>query len=232
MLVVPGLTVGWDYPEQAASLTPLSAKRLMNLRSHVELQRPGGCVVWSRILSLLLLLSVGCTSPRTTGEAGACSYAQEQQPLTLKCFPHSLSPVTDPASPDFGHVNCQMIEFFREGNELCDCALPGYRVTTSVMSELARSKLEEWGSCDNGCCDGLCYCELLQHEGAELAACQGDEQARQDLERSGWCYVEPSLGVGDPSTTDACPPGQPQRVFLTPFRADHSVVMVCETPAT
>jgi hypothetical protein len=180
---------------------------------------------------LLALVATGCVTESVPAPPDECAIGQEREPYTLRCFPHSLSPVTDPESSEFGRVNCALIEVARAGSELCDCALPGYRPATSLELELARAELDSWGACQNACCEGLCYCVLAQLEGEELAACQGGDETRQLVDRSGWCYVEPDVGVGDPSTVEGCLDGERQLVLLTPIRANRSGVFLCETPA-
>jgi hypothetical protein len=46
---------------------------------------------------------------------------------------------------------------------------------------------------------------------------------------AGLLLVEPSVGVGDPSTVADCPADQQQLLILTPLRSKHQAIIGCET---
>jgi len=181
-------------------------------------------------MSLALALS-GCASePLEQGDPGkACDFGHERQAYTLGCLKQSLDPVTDSESPDFGRVNCKLIEIGKVETDFCSCALPGFAPATGEQIANAYAFLDANGECRNACCDDVCCCELLQLSGDELVACQGGDNTRVTVDRQGWCYVEPDLGIGDPSTVSACAPDARHGVLLTPIMSTHYDIMSCET---
>jgi len=181
--------------------------------------------------ALFTLVVSGCTSePVAPGDTGnACQFGREQQGFTPKCLTQSLDPVTDPASPDFGRVNCSLIELGSAGTDFCDCSLPGYAPATGIEIQNAFATLEANGECQNACCEEVCFCELLQLSGDDLAACQGGDATLVTVQRHGWCYVEPDLGVGDPSSVEDCPLDERRQLLFTPVRSSHLDIISCET---
>jgi hypothetical protein len=51
-------------------------------------------------------------------------------------------------------------------------------------------------------CDKLCVCELTQLEGPALTSCQNDPDASAP---PGFCYIDPSQGVGSATLVSDCP---------------------------
>jgi hypothetical protein len=183
----------------------------------------------TKVAFLALAFAVGgCASgPAPAGDT--CQFAQVQQAFTSKCLTHSLDPVTDPQSPDFGRVPCWMVELGAQGSDFCQCESAGYRPVSEAELETALATLRAQGECRNACCDSLCFCELLQLSGDQLRACQAGENESIAIDTPGFCYVEPAAGVGDPSTVAACAKDEQQQLILTPLRATRRVILSCET---
>lgn len=126
--------------------------------------------------------------------------------LSYRCLPRRI-----PADAE-GRVACKAFEFVAGGD--CSCAAEG----RSEVPSGVRANLQVWlrnqGVCGGAAlsCDDLCACELAQHAGAELTACQNDGGV---LESAGFCYVDPAAGVGDPVLTAACSAGQGGRFRFT-----------------
>ncbi len=137
------------------------------------------------------------------------------EPLTGKCWPKPLEPDTDPTSPNYGRVNCVMIAEYLSGADECACDMPGFAPATPEQIEFARAILD--GYCGEACCGSVCYCEFLQHEGDALAACQSrTSTGTYSGEPSGWCYVEPALGLGSEEDVAKCPAAQKSRLKFLP----------------
>jgi hypothetical protein len=180
----------------------------------------------------------GCASEPLAERCDAVGV--EQGAYVVKCFPQSLEPVTDPASPSYGRVDCVALEVFDEP-EACACNGEAYRVPTDAQVELVRSQLAAQGVCESDCCSGpccapccanLCVCEFLQFSGEELSACQ-DRAGGAPQPSGGWCYLEPSLGFGSPSAVDACPPDRGYWLrFLPEYGARHDWLIACQGKPT
>jgi len=130
-----------------------------------------------------------------------------KSPLQGKCLPRALASQTaadgGPEVTGTGQVACQVIETRASG---CDCNLPGRKAVSPESSAVLasiRSQLQVNGSCDvagKPACDSFCQCEVRQESGADLTACQKN----QDPEQPGYCYID------DPSSPAVanCPANQ------------------------
>jgi hypothetical protein len=182
----------------------------------------------SVIAAALLAVIAGCGSAPLEPEGGSCP--SQTSSAIGSCFPRSLDPVTDPTSPDFGRVPCRMFVVAPEDTGICSCDLPGYRPLGSIDLMTARQRFADIGYCSNKCCEGLCFCELLQLSGDDLLRCQaGIDEPTLDI--PGFCYVEPDVGVGDPTTVEDCRPDERQFLRLTPDYVNYTVALACETGA-
>lgn len=180
----------------------------------------------SALMAATLALAPGCGSMPLEPDDGSCP-AQTSAPV-LKCFPKSLDPVADPASPDFGRVACRVFVANRADSGACGCDIPGERPLGSIDTETARQRFVDFGYCSNACCESLCFCELLQLSGDALARCQaGIDDTSLDI--AGFCYVEPDVGVGDPSTVKNCRPDERQNLRFTPSYSHYDATLMCET---
>lgn len=170
-----------------------------------------------RFLPLLVVLFAGCESGDPEVVMDECFVETTQEPIRT-CMPRSLHPVTDPEDPEFGRVPCVAIVGSRANTPFCECTRPGFSPASDAQAELARNELEAGGLCVDACCDSYCFCLLEQLSGEALAYCQGVGEL--DFEPGygpqGWCYVEPDVGVGDPSKVENCPDTQRQLVFFEP----------------
>jgi hypothetical protein len=99
----------------------------------------------------------------------------------------------------------------------CACARPGLRPATDEQAAVARAELAGGAYCSGACCDEYCFCELPQFSGDALATCQDRAPGEPpDGTSSGWCYVEPGAGFGDPSRVEHCHETQRQLIRWMP----------------
>jgi hypothetical protein len=182
-------------------------------------------VRWVLVAAALGGLS-GCGSKPIEPEGGSCP-AQTSAAFTGKCLPRSLGPVTDPSSPDFGKVACRMFVVAPAETGICACDLPNYRPLGSIDTANVRQDFSASGYCSSACCESLCFCELLQLSGDDLARCQaGIIDASLDV--PGFCYVEPDVGVGDLSTVKDCKASERHNLRLTPNYVNYDVTIECQ----
>ena len=180
-----------------------------------------------RHVASLGVMLAACASAPSSDEPG-CP-ARVQSALTLKCGPAPpLQPVTDPENPDFGRIPCRFFAAGDPGSGFCGCDTGGYAPLDDYDTATAKAQLTAVGACENSCCAELCFCELLQHAGEALARCQSGDPV-PTLERAGFCYVEPDIGVGDPSTVAGCKQDERHRVLVTPATGPVFGTLVCET---
>jgi hypothetical protein len=112
-----------------------------------------------------------------------------KEALKGKCLPRAIG--TD----DQGQVLCKVVEAQRSG---CDCAQPGRAPADPTILAAVKKQLKLTGQCGNGTqesCDTWCECEITQHTGAELTACQEGTSSK-----AGYCYLDEKVLVnGAPS---------------------------------
>ncbi|HET9934487.1 MAG TPA: hypothetical protein VFQ35_27475 [Polyangiaceae bacterium] len=114
------------------------------------------------------------------------------------CLPRSL-PVTE------GRARCAVVEVFPS---VCRCAgAPGERTPSPAVDLAVRSHLQAAGA--PFACDAVCVCALDQLDGAALASCQNDEQPNAP---PGFCYVDPSQGVGSAELVRDCTTSDARRL--------------------
>jgi hypothetical protein len=127
-----------------------------------------------------------------------------------QCLPRALPVETDPALPNFGQVPCSLIEATRLSEGPCACdesrgRLPltqgDAKLPGAVLSELRQN--EQCGGATGIDCRDLCLCKIAPLEGTELTACQSGSE---DPNVFGYCYVDPSQGIGAPSLVEGCDP--------------------------
>jgi hypothetical protein len=178
----------------------------------------------------LAILAVGCSAGEPEEES-QCFVERTVEPFTRTCLPRSLAPELDPESPDYGRLPCVVIDAGPAGTPSCDCARPGFAPASDAQVALARETLDAQLLCEGGCCDNLCFCELLQFSGAALDYCQGREpDYLPGPLPNGWCYVEPGVGLGDASTVANCPATQQRLIRFLPDDAlmnHHTALFAC-----
>ena len=124
-----------------------------------------------------------------------------KQALGGQCLPRSLSP--DPA----GQVTCLILEARKTGGQCgCDPA-EGRRAIDSghpAVKAANQDPLADAAGWD-------CFCEILQTQDEDLAACQQDISDAPVNQSggavNGWCYVDASRtpNIGNPDIVAACP---------------------------
>jgi hypothetical protein len=180
---------------------------------------------------VIALLLAGCSSGSGDEGASDCGPGVEAAPLTRTCYPEPLPAVTDEASVDYGRLPCVVLDAGRAETTFCACTQPGYRPVTATQNALAREHLAAQNACRGSCCDDLCFCELLQFSGDDLAYCQDRAGEPATEAPVGWCYIEPGAGFGDESRIDECPPSQPHLVRFLPddFVVNRLAVFACRS---
>jgi hypothetical protein len=129
------------------------------------------------------------------------------QPL---CLP---TPINVNAST--GTVPCSAVEVVSAATVSAtgmDCAsycTSKGRTSPSVAAAAdLRVAMQQSGLCDVGsqpACDSLCKCQLQQEIGANLTTCQNATDGSQASLPPGFCYVDPSQGVGSQALVAGCP---------------------------
>lgn len=148
-----------------------------------------------------------------------------KEALQGKCLPRPLEPNTDTTSPEYGQVQCKVIEAQQNG---CNCAAAGRAPTDDQILAAVRTQLKSSGNCGNTGqpkCETWCTCEILQSKGDDLAKCQSG----QAPSTPGYCYVNKALDKA--GLTDKCPANTPQLLRFaeaggTPTPAQGSVAFI------
>jgi hypothetical protein len=114
-----------------------------------------------------------------------------------------------------GRVECRIVTTSRRDECTCDAELHERTVEDGDILQGVRERLRLLGACSEGTgisCDDYCICELEQLTGTALDACQNDpseivmDPRNEGRMLSGWCYVDPDLGFGDPALVANCRP--------------------------
>jgi hypothetical protein len=187
-----------------------------------------GATIRRGLLALVgLLLVVACSSEPLDGPDTCSDVGVAREPFKRKCLPQSLDPITSTSDPNYGSVSCQMLAAWGQGSAECACNEPGFIPVTPEQRTFAASELSRTQSCEAACCSDLCFCQFLQHTGDALAACQSRPSASStDDVPSGWCYVEPSLGLGTDEDVSACPLDQKRLIRFFPEGPRYTVTAV------
>ncbi|MBE7481579.1 MAG: hypothetical protein HS104_16560 [Polyangiaceae bacterium] len=133
--------------------------------------------------------------------------------LVTQCLPRPLSIADD------GAVQCAVVEALPASACSCD-ALKNRHPVSATVASAARRELRASAQCgpDSAgqlACDAFCLCEI--GVATDMASCQNDPKPQG----TGWCYVEPDRGLGNPALVASCPDTHRQ---LVRFAGD-------ETPA-
>jgi len=198
--------------------------------------RVGRAALLASWVGACLVLLGGCTSvplgPDPSLELEDCSdVGQQQQPLRTKCFQKELEPETDAAVATWGQVPCRVVTFAPQGDPYCACdEVEGLMPVDAALLSVVREDLATDQVCRDACCDGLCFCELPQLAGADLAYCLGlDSEPRGFGEVPiGWCYVDPDDGFGDAALVDDCPLDSRRDLRTLPERTWGSIAILCQ----
>ncbi len=115
------------------------------------------------------------------------------------------------AGPD-GRTACQLVTATNAAPCACD-AEQGLAVAPAEVTAPVLQELESVGYCTGAAeCGALCLCELTQHEGADLLACQ-TEATPPDA--PGFCYLDAVNGetqAGDAGLAADCVGAAPRRI--------------------
>lgn len=116
--------------------------------------------------------------------------------LRVRCLPRPLEPnVCAPKEdPAYGQVPCIILEAQQipEG-ESCDCNVSGRGIPNPqvVTDDVTKA--------------GNCVCEITQLTGDGLSECENETDPSK-LSADGWCYVDPTQGLGNPELVAGCMP--------------------------
>ena len=124
-------------------------------------------------------------------------------------------------------TQCAIVEAIATQGKACACAgdenrrAPGSKLIDPVLRELRKNRLcgsEGQASCTQ---QDFCLCEI--GEAAPKTSCENDESA----EGIGWCYVDPSQGVGsDAVIPPTCNPRRQLRFVGPGTPASNSIVFI------
>ncbi len=51
-----------------------------------------------------------------------------------------------------------------------------------------------------------CFCEITQLTGDTLTTCETNEDPAASAQGNGWCYIDATVGIGNPALVESCPP--------------------------
>ncbi len=110
------------------------------------------------------------------------------------------------------------------------CSCPSEQGLSDAPAEVAeplRQKLESVGYCGGATpCDSLCLCELTQHDGSDLAACQNADAAP---DAPGFCYLNAVSGethAGKAELARDCVGPAPRRIRFTGGAPGNSLALL------
>jgi hypothetical protein len=127
--------------------------------------------------------------------------------LTVPCLPRQL-----PVEGD-GTLACTVIEARLPDEAGCSCGAAGH---AELSSSSVRSFVEGELSSRNHCgdvtgidCSDYCLCEIVELTGAEGDECRNFVGEAMG---SGYCYVDPDRGYGNPELVASCPDSSRQLI--------------------
>ncbi|MGK4001033.1 hypothetical protein WMF31_00305 [Sorangium sp. So ce1036] len=122
-----------------------------------------------------------------------------------QCLPRTLTLDSQKKAP------CLILEARNTGGK-CDCnqaartpVLPEHSQAEAKVRELDIAKASGWD----------CVCEIQQLENEQADVCRTDLNDNAQLNGQpvdGWCYIDPSIKVGNPDIVAGCPPTE-QRII-------------------
>jgi hypothetical protein len=138
--------------------------------------------------------------------------------LTGQCLPRGLTLDATGAAP------IRIFAAQLQGG--CACDAPGFAPASDAAASIARRRLEDMGSCDGTTgvvCADVCFCELEQLEGTA-----SDECRNGSLMAPGFCYVDPTQGLGTALAPllDYCAPSEQRLLLLSGAPLSAGTVLV------
>jgi hypothetical protein len=134
-----------------------------------------------------------------------------------------------------GNLACTVIEARLPDEAGCSCSAAG---RAELSSNSVRSFVESELSLRNHCgdvtgidCSNYCLCEIVELTGAEGDECRN---FAGEAMGSGYCYVDPDRGFGNPELVGSCPDGWRQLIRFVGdgVPASRSVALVtCDAEA-
>lgn len=133
-----------------------------------------------------------------------------RQRFPTQCLPRPLAVESNPASPDFGHVPCAVVEAARRRNGECSCDESRGRSALDAedraLPTAVAERMRALGVCDGDSgvpCNDYCQCKIAPLDGDELRACQSGSESSNLY---GYCYVDPAQGIGSEELVKPCAP--------------------------
>jgi hypothetical protein len=170
---------------------------------------------------------VGSVCPRQLKDRNAADYGYRpaigaiidrlKTVLGGQCLPRTLAPHQNQ------QVSCLILEA-RNSQGQCNCEDPNMPGRATVPKDEARyAAVEEVLSTDIAKASGWdCVCEIKQLEGVregepayECRTNTGDNVESGGQPVHGWCYVDPSIRLGDPTIVADCPSTEQRKIRFT-----------------
>ncbi|HTN82687.1 MAG TPA: hypothetical protein VL242_03355 [Sorangium sp.] len=162
---------------------------------------------------------VGSVCPRQLDDDGAADYGYRpaigaiidrlKTVLGGQCLPRTLTP--DPK----GQVSCLILEA-RNTQGACNCGDTPARTDVTEEHKAARDKVLEDPIAQAAGWD--CVCEIQQLVGTEADACRNDPSDNVRVDGNpvnGWCYIDPSIRIGNEDIVASCPPTERRIIRFT-----------------
>jgi hypothetical protein len=130
-----------------------------------------------------------------------------------------------------GSVMCRIAEAVPAASVPTGCSSAGRAPADEGLVQTVRGKLAEAGACGSTdpTCSDFTVCELAPAVGQALTECL--QNPTPDASVSGWCYVDPSEGLGTAAAIPYCSDVQPRAIralgTATP-NAGSATVLVCD----
>ncbi|KYF94217.1 hypothetical protein BE17_11940 [Sorangium cellulosum] len=163
---------------------------------------------------------VGSVCPRQLDNDGAADYGYRpaigaiidrlKTVLGGQCLPRTLKP-----NKDTGQVSCLILEA-RNTQGQCKCDDTPARTDVTEKHNAARDKVLDDPIAQAAGWD--CVCEIQQLTGAEADACRNDPSDNVRVDGNpvnGWCYIDPSIRVGNEDIVASCPPTERRIIRFT-----------------
>jgi len=113
--------------------------------------------------------------------------------LLVQCLPRPLA-----LGPD-GSAQCAVVEAIQASSCGCDAG-QNRRPVSGTLASAARRELRALGRCGEDLpCESICLCEI--GAATDPVSCQNDAEPQG----TGWCYVAPDHGFGNPALVASCP---------------------------
>jgi hypothetical protein len=194
-----------DYPRQGSDGTQIAAKAYPSIRQLQVLRGLGDSGVVASICPKNVTVNGNSASADPDygyNPAVGAMIDRFRGALGTRCLPRPLE------VDESGELPCTLVEATFSGG--CSCASAGRsELSGGSVREAVESELELTGYCGGATgisCDQGCFCELEELSGGALDVCRN--QPADPGMFSGFCYVDPDNGLGNPDLVSGCPATQ------------------------